>query len=397
MAVKAKESGERDDMPRSSRVKHQVFTIAGLFALVLATVFAVTPAGRWVLRSETAAPVDIPVVSEYTCDLSDYGYTGPPVDMTATTSVLALATAVAQPGFSGVFSASGPESFSTSAATLPASVASRLTNLSEISLEATIPVTGAPAAAPVAKIWAATKDAFLPTGPLTQLQMLDAVDTAFFSSPGIAVLHPPAESLQFTPYRAGKPLPAINCAVVKAPVPPTTITVIAAPANAPTNAPASAPASAPTNVPPSAPANSPVYGCTSNYRTTSYRSPLPMTITTSGVPRVGHLLTVTLSSPATGLADPAYGLTTQLALTGALPVTGAQAGEVKLKVTTPYTDLPTFGVSGRFRLKKAGTETIFFPRHFVYTVYLQSGTKAVFTCSLATSPAPVGLTVRVAR
>lgn len=398
-------------MPRARWVKPQVFTVAGLFALVLATVFAVTPASRWILRSAAAAPVDPAVISEYACDLSGYGYKGPPVDIIATASMRPIAAAAAQPGFSGVFSASGPVSFSTTAATLPASVASKLTKLSEISLQATMAVTGAPAATPVAKIWGSVTDAFLPVGPLTQLQVMNAVDTAFFSSPGTALLHPPAESLQFTPYRAGNPLPVINCAVIPAatPVPATTITVTPAPTITPTDAPsgaqagsaaasapASTPSSTPATTPASAPVNAPLYGCTSNYRTTSYRTPVPMTVTAAGVPTVGHTLTVTLSSPATGLADPADGLTIQLAFNGTLPVTGAQAGQVKLKVATTYSDIPTFSVAGGFRLKKAGTDTIFLPRHFVYTVYLASGTRAIFSCRPAL-PAAVGLTVRVAR
>jgi hypothetical protein len=431
MAVKAKESRERENMPRSRWVKPQLFTVAGLLVLVLATVFAVTPANHWILRSQTAAAVDPPVASEYACDLSDYGYTGPPVDITATASVKALATAVSVPGLSGLFSATGPMSFSTSLVTLPASVAARLTKLSEISLQASIPVSGAPAAAPVAKIWGTVPDSFLPVGPLTQLQVWNAVVTVFYSSPGTAVLDGPAPSLEFTPYRDGNPLPAINCAVTSAAAAPTTVTVTAALATGagiatasgaataappaastatatpaatetvnataiPTSTAAPSPAAAPTGT--AVPAGTPVYGCATTYRVTNYRTPVPMTVTTSGVPRVGHALTVTLTSPSTGLADPEYGLTTQLAFDGTLPVTGAQAGAVKLKATTAYTDLPSFSVSGSLRLTKAGTDTISLPRHFVYTVDLQSGPRAVFSCSLAASPAPVpaGLTVRVA-
>ena len=111
---------------------------------------------------------------------------------------------------------------------------------------------------------------------------------------------------------------------------------------------------------------------------------------------------MTLSSPATGLADPAPGLATKLQFTGSLPVAGAQAVLVRLKETTVHAASPTFTVSGRLRLKTAGTDTISFPRQFTYTVYLPQR-KAVFTCGLTRSPAgaapvrPVALTVRVAR
>jgi hypothetical protein len=127
-----------------------------------------------------------------------------------------------------------------------------------------------------------------------------------------------------------------------------------------------------------------------------------MTVTTSGVGRVGQLLTVTLSSPDTGLGDPAPGQATKLTFTGKLPVTGAQDSQVKLRETTVNAGSPTFTVSGQLRLAKAGTDTISFPRQFDYTVYLQhtNASRAVFSCALAGSPgspALAALTIRVAR
>jgi hypothetical protein len=98
------------------------------------------------------------------------------------------------------------------------------------------------------------------------------------------------------------------------------------------------------------------------------------------------------------LAAPPPNAATKLTFTGSLPVTGAQAGELVLKKTTRTTDTPTFAVSARLRLTKAGTDEIFYPRRFVYKVAYRHGNRpAVFTCTLATSPAPVGLTLTVAR
>jgi hypothetical protein len=235
--------------------------------------------------------------------------------------------------------------------------------------------------------------------------VVDAFDTAFYSTTGTALLELPAPSLLFTPYRNGKPLPTISCAAVAGgaggSVSAGEVTVTDAPILTATST--STPSSTPTPSSTASPATpAPTYECASTYRTPTYRTPLPMTVTASGVLSVGHLLTVTLSSPDTGLADPAPGLATKLKFTGRLPVTGAQASQVRLKETTANAEGPTFTVSGRLRLAKAGTDTISFPRQFVYTVYLQNtnARKAIFSCTLATSaasPAPVALTVQVAR
>jgi len=355
-------------MPRSRWFGHQLFTVAALAALVTAAVFAVTPAGNWVLRSGPAGPRAVTVSSQYTCDLSDYGYTGPPVSIGATAILGPAATL--KTGFSPLFLESGPVSFATGTATLPASVAAKLANLSGLTLQATIPVSGAPAATPVAKIWGRVQDALLPVGPLRQLQVVNAVDTTFFSSPGTAWLRAPAPSLLFTPYRNGSALPAISSAVVPGPVTSVHYTV---------RGPAS---------------HAPVYECASTYRSTPYRSPLSMSIGTSGTPRVGQVLTVTLSSPSTGLAAPAPNVATSLNFTGKLPVAGAQVGVVTLNATTQNADGPTFTVSGRLLLKKQGAVRITYPRQFVYTVYKQNYKKAIFTCALTADRD--GLTVQVA-
>jgi len=237
-------------------------------------------------------------------------------------------------------------------------------------MQATIPVSGAPAATPVAKIWGTVPNAMLPTGPLRQLQLLNAVVTTFFSSPGTAWLRAPAPSLLFTPYRNGSALPAISCAVAGGPVTSVQYTV-------------QGPAS-----------HAPVYECASTYRTTSYVTPLSMSINASGTRRVGQVLTVTLSSPSTGLAAPDPNVATALTFTGKFPVTGAQVGEVALNETAQNADSPTFTVSGRLLLKKRGAVRISYPGRFVYTIYKQKYKKAIFTCTLTSIRD--GLTVQVA-
>lgn len=403
-------------MPRSWWGKHQVFTVTALGALAAVAVLAVTPAGRWILRSTQTAPPSSLVTSQYTCDLSGYGYTGPPVGIAVSVNVTESAIAVAQTGFSQLFSYSGPRNFSTTAATLPASVASQLANLSQVSVAATIAVRGTPAASTIARVYGTTDDAYLPTGPLTQLQVVNAFDTAFYSTTGTAWLELPAASLLFTPYRDGKPLPTISCTVVAGGAVSasevtvtdvTASTAASAAAGALASATAAASALASPGTPASAagaaagaPTSAPTYECASTYRVPTYRTPLPMTVTTSGVRRVGQLLTVTLSSPGTGLADPAPGQATKLTFLGKLPVTGAQDSEVKLRETTVNAGSPMFAVSGRLRLAKTGTDTISFPRHFTYTVYLQhtNASRAVFSCAFAGSAVTQSaLTIQVAR
>jgi hypothetical protein len=152
----------------------------------------------------------------------------------------------------------------------------------------------------------------------------------------------------------------------------------------------------PASLAPAIPA--PYYECASTYRTAHYGSPLPMSISTSGVLRVGQVLTVTLSSPVTGLAAPEPDVATELTFTGTLPVTGAQSGQVKLNEATYDAANPTFTVSGRLRLTKQGTDAISYPREFVYTVYQQTYKEAVFTCTRTANPTsdPDGLIVQVA-
>jgi hypothetical protein len=393
-------------MSRSWWFVRQLVTVTALGALAVTAVLAVTPVGKWVLRSGPAVAATTAVVSQYTCDLSNYGYTGPPVSI-STTAMLGSAATV-ETGFSPLFGESGPVSLSTSVATLPASVASRLADLSRLTLQATIPVIGAPAASPVAKIWGLTTSALLPVGPLTQLQVVNAVSTTFFSRPGTAWLRAPARSLLFTPYRDYKPLPTISCAVVPGPVTPVKYTVTDQASTSPSSpgAASSSPSSPSPN--PASPSPSPAsptpaipapyYECASTYRTARYGSPLPMSISASGVLRVGQVLTVTLSSPVAGLAAPAPDVATELTFTGTLPVTGAQAGQVKLSEATYDAANPTFTVSGRLRLTKQGTDTISYPREFVYTVYQQTYREAVFTCTRTANPKsdPDGLIVQVA-
>jgi hypothetical protein len=123
-----------------------------------------------------------------------------------------------------------------------------------------------------------------------------------------------------------------------------------------------------------------------------------MTITSSGTRSTGHTLTVTLSSPDTGLGGPYGQGATSVSFSGTLPVLGAQPGKITLAKTTTDVTSPTFRVSGKLRLTKPGADRILVPDKFTFTVHGPAGTlPLVLACTIDMSHAPVGLTFKVAK
>jgi hypothetical protein len=368
---------------RVTRYLFSLFGIWGLSALAAAsltaggavavaatgTVPASTAPARAADTAALANTVDWPM--SYACVLTNYGYTAQPVYLSATLSF--GTTVTASTGFGAVFYDEGLSvALASSAVTLPASVAAQLTNVTDVELQATVNTHGA--ASPTAVISGDSVPEILPPGPLTQLPWISAVGTAFFSQPGKAALYLPVERLVFTPHRANTALPPITCTSMSG-----TITSAAVTVTGPVT-------------------NAPVYACAATYRVGSYRSPLPMTISASGVRVSGRTLTVTLSSPDTGLGAPAPYVATKVVFAGALPVTGAQAGQIALSETTTKNlsnPAATFTVSGRLRLIKRGTDKIYFPHRFTYTVHMRDLPTAVYTCTHTASPGPAVLTLKV--
>lgn len=366
-------------MLRSWQIKRRLLVVYGLFGVAVVTGTGGFTATAAAADTGTARPT-APAVQEHTytatyaCDLSDYGYTGPAVDVSAT---VGFSTPVdATPGFGALYFDNGLNMWMTTGlATLPTSVANQLTNLDFVALRATLPVAGSPTASPTTVIAGGSSGEIF-TGPLTQLPGTIDTGTAWFSRPGTASLNVPPRSLVFTPSKViGKVstnLPSITCTTALNSI----VTVQVAVGGKAIRA--------------------PFYSCVSTYRSNPYRTPLPMTITVSGVRSIGHTVSITLSSPETGLAAPAGNEATELKFSGSLPVRGAQAGQIALNETTRNAGAATFKVAGRLRLTRSGTDRIYFPQHFVYTAFVPN-LKGVFTCSLATSPAPVALTLKVAR
>jgi hypothetical protein len=366
-------------MLRSWQIKRRLPVVSGLCALAV-----ITGTGGFTAIAEatsigSAHPAESVVqehsfTTTYACDLSNYGYTGPAVDVSATVE---FSTPVdAATGIEALYFNHGLYmSMLTTTATLPASVANQLTNLAFVGLRATLPVAGSPAASPTTVITGGSfGEVFL--GPLTQLPGTIDGGNTWLSRPGAISLSALPRSLVFTPTKViGKVetnLPNITCTTT----PSSVVTVKVAVGGQAIRA--------------------PFYSCVSTYRANPYRTPLPMTITVSGVRSVGHTVSITLSSPETGLADPAGTAASELKFSGSLRVRGAQPGQIALNGTTKNANAATFKVAGRLRLTRSGTDWVYFPQRFVYTVFVPN-LKAVFTCSLATSPAPVALTLKVAR
>jgi hypothetical protein len=366
-------------MLRSWQIKRRLLVVYGLCALAVITGtggFTATAAAASTGPGRTAelAVQEHSFTATYACDLSNYGYTGPAVDVSATVE---FSTPVdAATGFGALYFDHGLYmNMLTTTATLPASVASQLTNIDFVALRATVPVAGSPTASPTTVITGGSfGDIFL--GPLTQLPGMIGVGTTWLSRPGTISLNALPRSLVFTPSKVvGKVstnLPSITCTTT----PSSVVTVKVAVGGEAIRA--------------------PFYSCVSTYRSNPYRTPLPMTITVSGVRSVGHTVSITLSSPETGLADPAGTITTELKFSGSLRVRGAQPGQIALNETTKNAGAATFKVSGRLRLTRSGSDWIYFPQRFVYTAFVPN-LKGVFTCSLASSPAPIALTLKVAR
>lgn len=318
--------------------------------------------------------------SRYACDLSRYGYTGSPVTATATLTGTGSAptTVPAKTGLSAVaLGGSETVKLSVSPLHLPSSVAAKLTNLAGVQLRTLLPLQGA--AEPNALLNGYTTVGI--TSPLTRLWGT-ATGPLLFSKPGTAWLEPAAGSLRFTPYRRSgskiTPLPSIICTASPGQSAPIAMTVTGKPVKAP------------------------VYACSyvlgdlfGDSFARRYTTPLPMSVTVTGTRKAGSTVTVTLSSPQAGLADPAPGAATGLSFYADLLVTGTAPGLVQLQTTTKNADAKTFTVSARLKLTRKGTVKIFFPSRLLDTVFRTPGGRLDYFCTPTASAAPVALTFSV--
>ena len=205
-----------------------------------------------------------------------------------------------------------------------------------------------------------------------------------------------------TPMTGDTAMPAIPCVMHAGPLSyPLTV---AAPASA--TPPAPQPTGPPTALPPGA-SSGPVYRCVLGFtgvpgskQTFPLTAPLPMTLTASGSQKTGHTVLVTLSSGSQGLGAP-YPLpnTVAVAFSGALAVKGAQSGAIPLHRTTAQVGKSTFTVSGPLYLTKPGTDRIYLPHQFAFTVvgpyFPGTHTRVDFNLACTAASSVIGLRLNV--
>jgi hypothetical protein len=309
------------------------------------------------IRFAGAAATVKTVTSQYSCDLSKYGSGIPPVTLSG--SLAAPVTAAAGSPLA--------ITLSTTSAALPSSVLSQLSGVVSVDLTATVTVQHATDASV-----ALSGQAQVPA-QLQGLPAATATGSVTFPEPGSGVIKAPVPTLTFTPHTSTTDLDAITCTTTAA-TQDITVTV----------------------TPPVVGTTGPLYSCVFSIAGVSAAvlAHAPMAIRSSGSRTTGKTDTVTLATPALGAPYPTG--TTSVSFTGNLPVRGAQSGKVVLSNTTTDLNSPTFSVSGKLRLTKAGTDRILIPEKFTFTMHGPPGSSPlVLACTIKTTPTPVGLTIKV--
>ena len=129
----------------------------------------------------------------------------------------------------------------------------------------------------------------------------------------------------------------------------------------------------------------PVYACT--ITTGAHSVPemdrIPMTLSGAGPNRVGSTDTVTLAAPGNSFGGPYPAGTSAISFSGALPVTGAQAGSVPLAGNMSAAGGGLLAMSGPLPLDAAGMDRILPPARFTVTVHAQQ--VSVVACVLMTT------------
>jgi hypothetical protein len=311
--------------------------------------------------------------AQYSCDLSGYGSGIAPVTLSATVTVPAKAETLVPV----------PITLKTTSVALPSSVLSQLSGVVSFDLAATVtakkavngsvplsgqnPVSGTLTGLPAATAKSSETD---PTLALV------------FALPGTGEVEVPARTLTFTPHTSAAALSPITCTttVTTRDVPITVIDGVIGPLTGP------------------------LYRCVfteDHIDIEEFLVHIPMTVTGSGNRTVGNTVTVRLVAGTGFLLGAPLALgATSAGFSADLPVLGAQPGKIGL--SEQITDLTSTATraSGMLRLTKAGTDRILIPDKFTltFTASLQ-GVQVPFalTSTIKKSPAPVGVTLKVAK
>jgi hypothetical protein len=129
----------------------------------------------------------------------------------------------------------------------------------------------------------------------------------------------------------------------------------------------------------------PVYACiiTTGAHSVPQMDRIPMTLSGAGPNRVGSTDTVTLAAPGNSVGGPYPAGTSAVSFSGALPVTGAQAGSVPLAGNMSSAGNGLMAMSGPLPLDAAGTDHILPPARFTVTVHAEQ--VSVVVCVLKTT------------
>ena len=303
--------------------------------------------------------------AQYSCDLSAYGSGIAPVTVSATVRVPKRAQTLVPV----------PISLKTASVALPSSVLGQLSGVVSFDLTATLAATKLQLPIPVPLSGQNPVSGTLTGLPAATAQTSDA-HPVVFTVPGTWKIEVPARTLTFTPHTSAAALPAITCTTTatKRDIPVTvTLGVLGR--------------------------TGPLYKCVVTLLHLDFEQFLvhiPMTVTASGKRTEGNTVTVRL---VVGIGGP-YPPGTAVRFSADLPVLGAQPG--KIAMSEPITDLTSTvtRASGKLRLTKAGIDRILIPEKFTFKFTVSGNGVSVpfvLTCTSKTSPAPVGVTLKVAK
>jgi len=311
--------------------------------------------------------------AQYSCDLSAYGSGIPPATLSATVTVPGRAETLVPV----------PITLKTTSVALPSSVLSQLSGVVSFDLTASLTAKQGQASRSVPLSGQNPVSGTLTGLPAATAKSSDTnpAQALAFALPGTGKVEVPAPTLTFTPHTSATTLAAITCTTTatKQDIPITvTDTVIGT--------------------------TGPIYKCVItelHIDVEEFLVHVPMTVTVSGHRTTGNTVTVRLVA-RTGdlLGVPALLGATSVGFSADLPVLGAQPEKIGL--SEQITDLTSTATraSGKLRLTKAGTDRILIPEKFTFTftVPIQGvHVPFAFIFTIKKSPAPVGVTLKVAK
>jgi hypothetical protein len=316
-------------------------------------------------------PAPSTISASYSCDFSNYGAGITAATMSATFSYES-SWPVNQPM---------DVAFTNSEVTLPSQVSSQLTGVGSMTLAAS--VTAQNATQSTVALSGPTLTT-LPNPPTTIPQTL-VVGQVTFPATGTGALELPPQTIVVTPMAGATAQPVITCTTQTAAT-AQSVTVGAA--------------------------SGPFYNCVTTVQgggvgaAGTESGPIDMTVTASGTKQVGKTVTVKLSSDGVaalidGLAVGVTQLTgvqiSKVTFASALAVQGPQPGTLHPSATVTDFTATSFSASEALKLTKSGTTTVDIPSKWQVDFFVATTDAFDIACTLVTTPAPAGLTLKVSK